>query len=924
MDRRDAAPAVRIAPTVLRALLSAGAGAAAGGLLGAIYLGTAGALLALLGGLGAFAWYLLHVLNGALAESERRILQQLGRPAAEDETPGAEARAPDPTPEPQAPARPSAATSAPSAPAADGPQGEVTTPPNASSATAGSAARSDDILRRGLRYARAWLQRGNPIARVGVVILFIGGAFLVKYAADNALLPLELRLAAVAAGAIVLLGFGWRLRHRQPLYALTLQGGGVAALYLTVYATLRLYALIPPGVALAMMTAVSLAAAVLAVAQRAPALAVIGFAGGFAAPLLASSGSGDHIALFSYYAVLNLGVFAVAWFRAWKLLNLVGFVFTFGVSALWRGSGYGPEQLLSTDAFLLLFFAMYVAVSILFALRQPPNLKGAVSGTLVFGLPVVVFGLHGSLVADIEYALAWSAFGFGLFYMALAWALFLAGRASLRLLAEAFAALGVIFASLAIPLAFDEKTTAAIWAVEGAGLLWLGIRQDRRLARAFGALLQLAAAGHYATGLLAAGSAQTPLLNAGFLGGAGLAVAGFLSGWWLYQARERLRPYERYAFWGLLLWAVFWWLVAGINEVERFLPWRWQIGAGLTFLVGSALLLDGLGRGVRWPAAFGTAPLLGALLLVLGSLGALEAVHPFARGAWLGWPLLWLGYYTLLHRRDSDDARLFPMANRWLHALGFWTLAAVVAMELQWRIGQHVGGVWPVLAWGLVPAALLWLGANAPVWPLAAQRTAYRFVAALPLATVAALWMIVTSLYSAGDPVVLPYVPLLNPLDIATMVVLLALAGWWQALPAAERAPLRAGHPVLLPGAVAALVFLWLNAALIRAMHHLGGTPLLFDGVMTSTPVQAALSIFWGLLGFVAMIVATRRALRAVWLCGAGLMAVVVAKLFLIDLAATDTLARIVSFLSVGALLLITGYFSPLPPKGKDIAEESE
>ena len=69
MDRRDAAPAVRIAPTVLRALLSAGAGAAAGGLLGAIYLGTAGALLALLGGLGAFAWYLLHVLNGALAES---------------------------------------------------------------------------------------------------------------------------------------------------------------------------------------------------------------------------------------------------------------------------------------------------------------------------------------------------------------------------------------------------------------------------------------------------------------------------------------------------------------------------------------------------------------------------------------------------------------------------------------------------------------------------------------------------------------------------------------------------------------------------------------------------------------------------------------------------------------------------------------
>lgn len=921
MDRRDAAPAVRIAPTVLRALLSAGAGAVAGGLLGAIYPGTAGGLLAALGGLGAFAWYLLHVLNGALAESERRILQQLGRPAAADARSGAEVPASEAAPEPPSSAQPSAAASAS---AAVGQLGEATPPPDTSrSASAGSAAHSGDVLRRGLRYARAWFRRGNPIARVGLVILFIGGAFLVKYAADNALLPLELRLAAVAAGAIVLLGFGWYLRERQRLYALTLQGGGVAALYLTVYATLRLYALIPPSVALAMMTAVSLAAAVLAVAQRAPALAVIGFAGGFAAPLLASSGSGDHVALFSYYAVLNLGVFTVAWFRAWKLLNLVGFVFTFGVSALWRGSGYGPEQLLSTDAFLLFFFAMYLAVSILFALRQPPNLKGAVSGTLVFGLPVVVFGLHGSLVADIEYALAWSAFGFGLCYMLLAWALFLAGRASLRLLAEAFAALGVIFASLAIPLAFDEKTTAAIWAVEGAGLLWLGIRQDRRLARAFGALLQLAAAGHYATGLLGAGGAQTPLFNAGFLGGAGLAVAGFLSGWWLFRAGERLRPYERHAAWGLLLWAVFWWLVSGINEVERFVAWRWQMAAGLSFLAGSVLLLDGLGRGARWQAAFGTAPLLAALVLVLGSLGTLEAAHPFARGAWLGWPLLWLSFYALLYRRDGDNARLFAMADRWLHALGFWTLAAVAATEAQWRIAQHVGGVWPKLAWGLVPAGLLWLGARAPGWPLAAQRAAYRFYASLPLVLVVALWLVATSLDSAGDPIVLPYVPLLNPLDIAAMLVLLALGGWWQALPGAERALLRAGHRALLPGLAAALVFLWMNAALIRAMHHLSGTPLLFNGVMTSTPVQAALSIFWGLLGFIAMIVATRCSLRVLWLGGAGLMAVVVAKLFLVDLAATGTLARIVSFLGVGALLLITGYFSPLPPKGEEVAEES-
>ncbi|WP_052378654.1 DUF2339 domain-containing protein [Polycyclovorans algicola] len=894
--------AVNVGPAVFGALLSAGVGALLLGLVG-VLLGHGGvSTFALIGALGAFAWSLLSAVNRALAQSERRMLALLGRstrpdvPAAAVATPAdppstaAPEQAPEPPPSPGVPQPLSAPAPAP-------------------------APRPDHFATRGLRHVRAWFQRGNPIARVGIVILFIGGAFLVKYAADHALLPLELRLAAVATGAMLLLGLGWRLRDRQRVYALTLQGGGVAALYLTVYATLRLYQLIPPGIALTLMAAVSLAAAVLAVTQKAQALAVIGFAGGFAAPLLAASDAGDHIALFAYYTVLNLGVFAVAWARAWRALNLVGFVFTFGVSALWRGTGYTTAQWVSTDAFLLLFFVLYVAVSVLFALRQPPNLRGYVSGTLVFGLPVVVFALHGSLVAHIAYALAWSAFGFALFYLLLAWALMVTRRPGLRLLAEAFAALGVIFGSLAIPLAFDPGTTAAVWAVEGAGLLWLGIRQDRRLARAFGALLQLAAAAHYALAAMHVTGTAMPLLNSAWLGGAGLAVAGFLSGLWLQRARDRLQKYERGAFWAFLFWALFWWLAAGVNEIDRLVPFHLNPGVVLTFVAGSALLLDLLGRRARWPEAVGSAPFVATALLLLGSLGVLNATHPLVNGAWFGWPLLWLGSYWLLYRRDGDHARPLPGADTGLHAVGLWSLALVAASELTWQVAQQIGGVWPALAWGLVPALLLWLGAYASGWPLARHRVVYRFVAALPLAAVAVLWVLVTSLNSTGDPVLLIYLPLLNPLDIAVMLVLLALAAWWQALPAVERTRLRGGHPARLPALAATVVFLWLNSALIRAMHYTVGTPLLFDGILHSTPVQAALSLFWSLLGFAAMITATRRSLRPVWLCGAGLMAVVVVKLFVVDLSATGTLARIVSFLGVGALLLVTGYFSPLPPK---------
>jgi uncharacterized membrane protein len=63
---------------------------------------------------------------------------------------------------------------------------------------------------------------------------------------------------------------------------------------------------------------------------------------------------------------------------------------------------------------------------------------------------------------------------------------------------------------------------------------------------------------------------------------------------------------------------------------------------------------------------------------------------------------------------------------------------------------------------------------------------------------------------------------------------------------------------------------------------------------------------------------ATRNGSRPIWGVGAALLGMVVLKLFLVDLSGTGTIARIVSFLVVGILMLIIGYFSPLPPKREE------
>ncbi len=92
--------------------------------------------------------------------------------------------------------------------------------------------------------AWAWLFGGNAVVRIGVVVLFFGVAFLLKYAYDRVQVSIEVRLIGVAIGAIIMLVVGWRLRERRRDYALVMQGGAIGILFLTVFGAFRLWSLI--------------------------------------------------------------------------------------------------------------------------------------------------------------------------------------------------------------------------------------------------------------------------------------------------------------------------------------------------------------------------------------------------------------------------------------------------------------------------------------------------------------------------------------------------------------------------------------------------------------------------------------------------------------------------------------------------------
>ena len=913
--------------------------------------------------------------------------------------------------------------------------------------------RDPDFIERAISVARAWLFGGNTVLRVGVVLLFLGLAFLLRYATEGMVVPIELRYAGVAAAALGLLGLGWWLRARNGNYALMLQGTAIAVLYLTVFAAMRLHPLLDPAAALGLLVAVTVFSAILAITQDALGLAAAAALGGFAAPILTSTGAGDPVALFSYFALLNAGIFAIAWFKAWRLLNLIGFVGTFGIGVAWGLRSYTPDLLWSTEPFLILFFLMYLAIGLLFARRKLLDMPDAaeddsrdallrglarkgdyVDGTLLFGPPLVGFGLQFALVQHLEFAAAFSALALGMIYMGLA-RLLMGGRA--LLLAETCLALGVIFASLAIPLGLDARWTAAAWAVEGAGIFWLGLRQQRTLARAFALLLQLGSALTFLSELrmgessLLDGAPLSALMLGGallfsfyqlrsalpeqtspwernglpVLAGLGLAFLYLLAPLFFFTqgtaiswalaglatlfiglrlqsrtflfsafavqllggaafllaghsllgplASEGLRPLAHGGFWTplllglaalvgawrlqlgnhgaafdplslnrlsdvLLVWGAGWWALAWISEVLRFAPVSLQATLLLFAAAVSVALWAVLALRLKWPSL----GLLCTVLIPAAGLVLLAAwhsrYHPAAHFAWLAWAAVFVVHFISLRRLGPMmPARPLGVA----HVVGCWLLIGVLALELRYGLlllSEHYNA-WRWLGWAMLPSLYLVLAAapRAWPWPVSAYPREYRVYAAVPLALLMLGWFWLANLVSDGAAEPLPYVPLINPLELGLLFTLFGLYVWSRS--AVTQGVIRMDYAAPATQLVAGVsLFAFFTALVMRTAHHWGDVPFELDALLESMRVQAGLSIVWTLIALSLMIGGHLRHRREVWLIGAALIGVVVAKLFFVELSNRGGLARIVSFIGVGVLLLVVGYFAPLPPKRTD------
>lgn len=609
---------------------------------------------------------------------------------------------------------------------------------------------------------------GRAVAWVGIIAFAFGVAFALKLAFDSGYISPGVRVVAGGILGLAFLGAGQLLRHRGlRYYASVITGGGVLILYLSVYAAFNFYQLIGQPAAFVLMAAVTTAAVLLSVRLDSLTVAVLGLLGGFLTPVLLSTGRDNQTGLFTYIALLDAGVLALAYFKRWRALNFLSFAATALVTFGWVIVHYERPKLWLTLFFLTLFFVLYALLAVAHNLlpRRPARwydlLLAGANATFYFGLSYLLLTDAGYVRVPASHALLISAGYAALFYAA-----YRLHRAD-RLLAYGFVGAAVTFFSAAIAIQLELHWVTIAWAVEALMLTWAGLRAGEEAVRRVALPLFVVALQHWLVFDMtefdfASGYDFVPLLNHRALSCAVL-VGTMLGAAWLYRREPLVNKVDEAERAGastlLTIAANGLALVLLTQDLNDYFARRLAADAGdphfgrdsfgrlenarqfsltaLWTIYGAAVLAFGARRGARWARYAGLALLAVATIKALAvdlSFYAAPWHAPLFNQTFTAFALLVAAYavasrlYAKGEHVKEDERAVAPVLTAVAHALAVVALSAEASGYFVARIreGGHtdealrdlrlaqqlsLSVVWAVYGGGLF-AAGRWLGSR--------------------------------------------------------------------------------------------------------------------------------------------------------------------------------------------------------------------
>jgi uncharacterized membrane protein len=334
----------------------------------------------------------------------------------------------------------------------------------------------------------------NLINKIGIGVLVLGIAFFVRYAIDKNWISEVGRVAIGILSGGVLTFLAHKIRKAYKAFSSVLVGGALAVFYYTISIGFHDYQLFSQPVAFAIMVLITGFSVLLSISYDKKELAILALIGAFSTPLMVSNGAGNYIVLFTYLAIVNVGMLVLAYFKKWNVINILSFAFTILLYGAWflddivfGGSPPYQGAFIYASIFYVIFFFMHIVNNV----KEKRKFKGYEFG-LMLGTTALFYAAGMSILYLSGYDKMQGLFtiSLGVFNLLFAYPLFRKNKVDKSLV---FLLIGMVltFVSLAAPVQLSGNYITMFWVTEMIVLLWLGQKSNIKFMK-FSSLVILA------------------------------------------------------------------------------------------------------------------------------------------------------------------------------------------------------------------------------------------------------------------------------------------------------------------------------------------------------------------------------------------------------------------------------------------------
>ena len=745
---------------------------------------------------------------------------------------------------------------------------------------------------------REWEQilGGSWLARIGVLALIIGAGFFLKYAFDNEWLGPAGRITLGIVTGLLMIGLAFYWRNRYPIMTQVLTGGGIAILYLSIFASFSIYELVNIYVALVCLFIVSVASAIMAVYYNSMALAIMGIFGAFFAPfILGAFGDresittqGQGIQLLAYIIVVDIGVLILANFRNWRWFTLLALVCSLATYGAWYAEYNDTASLATAQVGITIIFLIFVGVTSLyhFIWRRTPE-------PYDFSLML----LNAAAYFGISLGIMWDSFrgwmgGFvfvlALFYAVIAFIALTRYTKTSRLSLFSIG-IALIFLSVAIPIQLGDKAwTTVAWAAEAAVLIWLSFRAKIPVFRYFGYLVFFAVIIRLiAFDTFVDTDNFRPVFNERFLAFIFTIGASCLMTYLFWKNREEKLEINYLTFLGatnvLILWIV-------AAEVFTYSQQTMTTGNSVSLIIPLIMI----GATILYPVFWRREPTRLDTLINRVNPIAFIIITVFIwedLRAWIGMVYFLLAiFYGILVYKATVKESMISTLGRFSILLALASLTAAVAIQLE-------NTVWTTIVWAAEFLILVQLSFT------------FRMSQLRNYAYVVFLAMVVRLLFLDTPVEIGAFKPIINERFLAFVIGIIATYAvvylHWRRKD--ELPELRPPLPTLL--IIVNFLTLWILSFEVWQSFDIAIGDAGFavrEGLRDAQ--NLSLTAVWAVYAIAGLVIGIAKRWRYVRLGALGLLAVPIVKVFVYDVFQLELGYRIGAFVGLGVLLLISAY----------------